>query len=440
MARLLVVDDDPQILELVAQVLQFAGHDVLKARDAREAPALAAHDIDAVVLDVMLPGGTSGLQLLGELRDNPGTEHLPVLLLSGRSDDVDRVAGLRAGADDYLGKPFSTDELVLRVERLLGRRGNPVRSLDTDRKYFGRYEVRDELGHGSLGTVYRGWDPRLERQVALKTLRIDPLTSDTRRAEMLDRLRQEAITVAKFNHSNIVAVYDMGDTTDSAYMAMELIDGRSLSQVLTHVNRLPIEHAVPLAAGIARGLAVAHTNEVIHRDIKPGNVMLGFDSSIKVTDFGLASVMSAMTEESALFGTPGYVPPEALDEKPFTSAGDMFSFGVTFFEVLAGVHPLAGASLRDTIINTMEGNIRPLGAYVANLPSAIETVITELLAVDPTLRPTAAMTVGRLITEIDAHGWQWDPEIVATARDETASAGAPSGHVPKLRTIEERRW
>jgi len=191
-----------------------------------------------------------------------------------------------------------------------------------------------------MGTVFRGWDPRLERAVALKTIRFDVAMVESRRQELLERLRHEAVTVAQFNHPNIVAVYDMGNTGSSAFIAMELVEGISLARYLVQSGRPSPDQFVPLAAGMARGLAAAHARGVIHRDVKPNNVLLGRDGGIKMSDFGVAAVISrAGADANRLYGTPGYVPPEALREEPYTQAGDLFGLGATLYQTLAGRQP-----------------------------------------------------------------------------------------------------
>ncbi len=416
MAKLLVSDDEPQVLELVTLVLEAEGHDVIATSDPREVCALAQMGVDAIVLDVNMP--VSGFEVLGELRRDPATAELPILFLSGLADGSHRARGLREGADDYMVKPFEPSELVIRIERLLEWRaerlarrapaeepeaGNGVRR-------FGRYEVLEVIGQGSMGTVYRGRDPRLERPVALKTIRLEAVATESQRQEMLDRLQHEAITVARFSHPNIIAIYDMGDVRDSAFIAMELVDGVSLRDHLLGHGPLAAEQLIPLASAVAQGLAIAHAQEVIHRDVKPGNILLGRDGGIKVSDFGLAFVVSAMKEDSTeISGTPGYVPPEVMNQQPYTEPGDLFGLGASLYEGLTGVHPLAGETLRDTILNTIHGNIRPLRERLPNVLPELEELVRALLSLDPHKRPTAAEAADRLEGLAAARRWRWRP-------------------------------
>lgn len=401
MARILVSDDDPHVLRLVSLCLEHAGHDVVLTQDPCEVTALARGSaFDAIILDVMMTP-LSGFDVLGELRRDPATAAVPILFLSGRAEGSDRARGLREGADDYLTKPFEPEELELRVERLVawrGRAGTPAAVARPEAgppaRYLGRYEVREVIGQGTMGTVYRGWDPRLRRAVALKTIRLDSIATESRRREMLERLHNEAVTVALFNHPHIVAVYDMGDAESSAFIAMELVEGLSLARLLGRTGRLPAAQLIPLALAVARALAAAHERHVIHRDVKPGNVLLGRDGAIKVTDFGVAYIFSRISDESQqLYGTPGYVPPEALRQEPYTEAGDLFGLGVMLYEAASGVHPMAGANLRETIDRTLAGEVEPLAERQEGLPAELADLAMALLAAAPSRRPAAADVV-----------------------------------------------
>lgn len=416
MARILVSDDDPQVLRLVSLCLEHAGYDVLRTSDPHEVAELAsAHEVDAIVLDVMMPG-KDGFEVLSELRGNAVTAGIPILFLSGRATGEDRVRGLREGADDFLAKPFEPEELELRIERLVawGSRSGTTRmdeSLELDGsvvRTMDRYEVREVLGQGTMGTVFRGWDPRLKRAVALKTIRLDLIVTESQRHDRLDRLKNEAVTVARFNHPNIVGVYDMGDLEDTAFIAMELVEGISLSRLIKNADRLPVEKVVPLALGVVKGLAAAHERNVIHRDVKPQNVLLGLDGAIKVTDFGVAHIVAKTPDKvHQIYGTPGYVPPESLRNEPYTAAGDLFGFGVTIYEALAGEHPLVGGNIRVTIQNTLSGEIRDLADLCPDLPAELAPLVMRSVSNEPADRPTARQATDLLTALASRNGWSW---------------------------------
>ncbi len=416
MANLLVSDDDPHVLDLVTLVLEDAGHKVIATGDAGAVCLLAAQPgIDAIILDVNMP--KSGFEILGELRDHPVTSELPILFLSGLGGREDRARGLVEGADDYMVKPFEPEELVLRVERMLSFRLRDRPDEETaggdGKQRFGRYEVLDVIGQGSMGTVYRGLDPRLERRVALKTIRLEAVRTEEQRREMLERLRNEAITIARLSHPNIIVVYDMGGTERSAFIAMELIEGPSLGDVLRRQGPLTAERVIPMAAAVASGLALAHEREIIHRDVKPGNVLLGHDGAIKVSDFGLAFALSSFADDdSGVTGTPGYVPREVLSGQPYSAAGDLFGLGATLYETLTGKHPLTGVTLRETIMNTLRGDIRPLHEIAPETPEELADAVSALLTSDPGKRPVAAVLAERFGRMAAERGLRWSADAL----------------------------
>lgn len=452
LANLLVSDDEPQVLEFIRRVLTDAGHSVVATTDPGQVQALASRTgeaIDAVVLDVNMP--ISGFEVLNRLRGDVATSDLPILFLSGLGSSRDRVRGLQEGADDYMVKPFEPDELLFRIERLLEQRERtgavdvPVVASDISaadirdkvsgedvsfqegRLRFGRYEVLEVIGQGSMGTVYRGHDPRLERPVALKTIRLEALSSDTQRLEMLDRLRHEAVTIARCAHPNIISVFDMGGVEYSAFIAMEMVDGISLRDLIKREGPLGTDRALPVALYIARGLEAAHGREVIHRDVKPGNVLLGFGGEIKVSDFGLAFVVSAMsTDSTEISGTPGYVPPEVMHQKPYSEAGDVFGFGATLYEALTATHPLAGATLRDTIMNTLRGTVRSLHELAPEVPDDLAALVMVMLSTEPEDRPTMSEVVSTLEEMVRARDLRWDPAWLPRPNSSPQTPSLPS--------------
>ncbi len=454
MAKILVADDDSQILRLVGLFLEQTGHDVILVQDPCEVSRMARESTcDAIVLDVQMEP-ISGFEVLQELRQDPSTAAMPILFLSGRAGGEDRVRGLREGADDYLTKPFELEELKLRIERLitLPRRAAPEPGSRGDRqhgdrqhgdrqhgdrqhgdrqhgdqmhgdpkhggaRHMGRYEVGEVIGQGTMGTVYRGWDPRLERPVALKTIRLENVIGGRERSEMLERLRREAVTVARFNHPNIVTVYDMwnvdgGDLAGNAFIAMEYVEGVSLSRYLERHGAMTAAKLIPVALGVARALEAAHERQVVHRDVKPGNVLLGRDGSVKVTDFGVAYLLSAVAEDDPaahLSGTPGYVPPESLRQEPYTAAGDLFGLGATLYEAAEGRHPLGEGNLRRLMERTIAGDFLSLEEVRRDLPRPFSRLVMRLLDLDPARRPDAAHTVALLEKWMAESDFRWGP-------------------------------
>ncbi len=399
MGTILVVDDDPTILVVIQASLIGAGHQVMAFDDPEQAlAAIGRHRFDAAVLDVVMPG-QSGYELLGELRSSSWTKNLPVLFLSALDSAPERIRGLREGADDYLGKPFEPEELVLRVDRLVERAAATAQAAEVaesgggdGRTRLGRYEVLDLIGEGSMGTVFRGWDPKLQRVVALKTVKLDlDRHGSHSRADLVSRLLREAVMGARFSHPNIVAVFDVGDVPPSAFIAMEFVEGPSLERLLLYHERLSVQQVVHLGLQVARALAVAHDGELVHHDVKPGNVMLGPDGVVKVTDFGLANWISEMVENSGrVFGTPGFLAPEALRGEGYQKASDLFGLGAILYRCLTGLQAFPGRTIAGIVAHTLGGVVTPPSELAPHVPPELDRLILQLLARQPAERPASA--------------------------------------------------
>lgn len=437
MSKILVVDDNTDILMLLRVTFEDAGHEVVSTRDPFEALRLAG-DVspDAVVLDIMMPG-LSGWDVLRQFRESERHATLPVVLLTALSDVNDRVRGLRGGADDYQIKPFEPQEILARVEGIISRRdltatgaAAPIENepsleeslaelecriaarRDVAGLHLDRYEVRALLGRGAMGTVLRVWDPKLERAVALKTIRLSAKgAARDSRERQVSRLLKEAVTNARINHPNIVTVYDVVHQGNAAFIAMELVRGESLESHLEQRGKIGCGRMIPLAAAVARALAAAHQQEIVHRDVKPANVLLGADGPIKVTDFGISEFFSRTSPDNSIFGTPGYLSPESLTGGVTTAASDLFSLGATLYECLAGLNPFVDRNWRRTLNNTLMKEPRPLEEFLPDLPREAAFMVGRLLEKKPSRRPDSATAVADLFEELAASNeLQWVPE------------------------------
>jgi len=282
--------------------------------------------------------------------------------------------------------------------------------------FLDRFEVKEVLGEGAMGTVFRGWDPRLQRPVALKTVRLASKGQlKDRREELFTRLQQEAVLGARLQHENIVAVYDLVRDGDVGFLAMEFVEGVTLARYLwLEGGILPAWEVVQIGAAVAQGLAAAHANGIVHHDIKPANVLLGRDGSIKLADFGIGrffnSVVSA--ESESLFGTPGYLPPETLRGKGYGPRSDLFALGSVLHESITGELPFEGESVRQLIVSTLAGHKgRREGAW-DDVPADLQPLLSSLLDPDPDQRPTSAQLVAETLRDLD-HYWiyAWAPSF-----------------------------
>ncbi len=353
-------------------------------------------------------------------------------IAGGYSSIVRPVRGILAAQRELDGKPAGNEESGNELEQLkvsLDQLRVKVKDkTELGRVFLGRYQVLEILGEGAMGTVFRGLDPKLQRAVALKTIHLDRARGE-KRGKLVTTLLREAVAAARFSHSNIVAIYDIEDSADVAYVAMELIEGRGLEEMLWERGRLPPSSAVPIAAAVARALSAAHDLGMVHRDIKPANVLLGFDGAIKVTDFGIAGYLGEMKAGSgSIFGTPGYVPPEAIQGQGYDARSDLFSLGVVLYQMLTGVHPFQGNGVREILLTTLTREPRPVSALSDEVSEELQELVGRLLAKKPDYRPAVGEVLRSLEEMTVREGWQWsyvagaEPPPIAVPSEPTIAA------------------
>jgi serine/threonine-protein kinase len=250
---------------------------------------------------------------------------------------------------------------------------------------LGRYRILGELGRGAMGTVYRAHDPLIEREVAVKTLHPD-LPPEVI-VEVRERFLREAKSAGRLNHPNIVTIFDVGEHDGVAYMAMELLEGRSLQQILGESARLSFQAVADLVAQIADALDRAQQLGIVHRDVKPANVVVSVSGHAKLTDFGVAFVpASTMTQTGTMIGSPRYMSPEQVLGLPIDPRSDIFSLGVVLYEMLAGRAPFVRAedSTIFPLINRIAAEPHPPVTQVdPSIPAAFEVILSKALAKKP---------------------------------------------------------
>ncbi|MFC7403936.1 serine/threonine-protein kinase [Georgenia alba] len=248
-----------------------------------------------------------------------------------------------------------------------------------------RYELTDRIAVGGMGEVWRALDRRLGRTVAVKVLRPELVGDD----QFLARLRTEARNTAGLQHPNLAMLFDHGEGDGSGYLVMELVSGETLAARLARQGRLSAAELVPILVQACHGLHAAHTAGVVHRDVKPANVMITPDGSVKLTDFGisLAANQPPMTSTGMVMGTAQYLPPEQATGKPATAAGDIYALGVLAHECLVGERPFTGSTQVDVAFAHINTPVPPLPASV---PPAVVGVVRRMLAKDPSDRPASA--------------------------------------------------
>jgi serine/threonine-protein kinase len=251
---------------------------------------------------------------------------------------------------------------------------------------IGRYRILGELGRGAMGIVYKAEDPNLDRTVALKTIVLEADAEG--RKEYEKRFFLEAKAAGKLNHPNIVTVYDFGEEESMAYLAMELVEGTDLRLRLKDGAALSPVDAVDIAQQVAEGLGYAHERGIVHRDIKPGNIMLQPRGQAKIMDFGLARMRVAdhKTSTGMVLGTPKYMSPEQVAGQPVDQRSDVFSLGIVLYEMLTGVRLFAGADTPQIMHNVVHVEHEPPSRIKPELPSMLDFVVARALKKDPAVR------------------------------------------------------
>jgi serine/threonine protein kinase len=280
--------------------------------------------------------------------------------------------------------------------------------------HLGRYRVLRELGRGAMGVVYLAEDESLQRQVAVKTLL---LPDDPRDRQQLEaRFRQEAKAAAGLNHPGIITIHDLGREGDWLYIAMELLQGAELRDRLAQ-GALPLDEALDIAGQVAAALAVAHARGIVHRDIKPGNIMLVGQGQAKIMDFGIARMQSSevRTQSGTMMGSPKYMSPEQVGGHPVDHRSDIFSLGSMLYEMVAGVPAFSGENLGHLLNAILHGAPQPASRFRAGVPTVLELVIARAMQKNPQARYQDAAEMARDLAQCR----------ITLARTKGAAAPAP---------------
>jgi CHASE2 domain-containing sensor protein len=257
-----------------------------------------------------------------------------------------------------------------------------------EKPMLGRYQVEKELGKGAMGIVYLGKDPKIGRVVAIKTMALSQEFDPDELKDVKERFFREAETAGRLTHPNIVTIYDAGEEHDLAYIAMEFLKGKDLTPYIKPESLLPMPKVLSIFARVSEALAYAHKNSVVHRDVKPANIMYELESdTVKVTDFGIARITdSSKTKTGMVLGTPSYMSPEQLSGQKIEGRSDLFSLGVALYQMICGKLPFQGdsmAQLMFKIANEAHADIR---THNSKLPACVAAIVNKALAKDPAQR------------------------------------------------------
>jgi serine/threonine-protein kinase len=262
----------------------------------------------------------------------------------------------------------------------------------------GRYDIIEELGKGSMGQVYKALDPKINRLLAIKTIRFSDEFEEDLIEEIKERFFREAEIAGQLSHPSIVTIYDVGEDRDLTYMAMEFLEGENLERYIFKENLLPFTKILNVIAEVAEALDFAHRSDVIHRDIKPANIMLLKSGGVKVTDFGIAkAISSSRTKTGVILGTPNYMSPEQIMGQKMDLRSDIFSLGVLFFQLLTGELPFHGENLSSLLYQITQVRHPSVRSYNPKIPRVCEQILDKALAKDPKDRFSNAEEMERII-------------------------------------------
>ena len=255
-------------------------------------------------------------------------------------------------------------------------------------KQIGRYRIVSELGRGAMGVVYRAHDPQIDREIALKTIRLATHADPSEIEGMRDRLIREAQSAGRLSHPGIVTIFDAGEQDGLAYVAMELVEGRSLADILARPEPpdRKLEFLAKLLTQAGSALDYASANGVIHRDVKPANIMVS-EQTVKLLDFGVARIASGQaTRAGTVFGTPNYMSPEQVQGRKVDGRADQFSLGVIAYEFLCGVKPFEAPAIPATLYKIVHEDPEPLSAFLTDIPESLERAVLRALQKSPSDR------------------------------------------------------
>jgi serine/threonine protein kinase/CheY-like chemotaxis protein/Tfp pilus assembly protein PilF len=356
MKKILVVEDDLALLETLKSFLEAENFEVVSSRDGEEGFRLACREkIDLILLDYGLPS-LNGLEICKRLRTKGIIT--PIIMLTGeKKEEVDKVLGLELGADDYLAKPFGTKELLARIKAVLRRTKpdaevveeayhktrtlqTPISQLSRGTTLASRYEVIEELGSGGMGKVYRVLDKKIEEEVALKLLNPEIGVDE----KTIERFRNELKFARKISQRNVCRMYDLSEERGTHFITMEYVPGEDLKSTIRRMGQLSIGKAIFIAKQVCDGLSEAHHLGVVHRDLKPQNIMIDKKGNARIMDFGIARSLEVkgLTETGMMIGTPEYMSPEQAEGEDVDLRSDIYSLGIILYEMVTGGVPFEG--------------------------------------------------------------------------------------------------
>src|SRR5688572_23786690 len=345
--------------------------------------------------------------------------------------DVDRLLRAHEQSDGFL----DTSAAAVAAPLLAAERSAGTDGVTAVPDHIGPYRVEREIGRGGMGVVYLAErdDPTFRQRVALKVVRAG--TPDAGQAPVA-RFLAERQLLASLEHPHIARLFDGGVTTDGLpYYTMAYCEGGSLAERLRSHGALPVDDALRIVRQLATALGAAHARGVVHRDVKPGNVLFDGDGSVRLTDFGIAKLVGDdITRTGGVLGTAAYLSPEQVTGETVNHRADLWALGVTLYEMLAGRRPFDGSTYAVVLHRIMSTTPEPLRACVPGIDPALDALVVRLLQKDPSLRPATADEVVRALDEI-ARGVPTGFSRAEVARAAPPSTSRPPARLPRSRVL-----
>ncbi len=383
----LVVDDDRLTSRYVEMLLNQSGYrSVVTHEPGQVLPLIDRHNPCLVLLDINMPGA-DGLKILEQIRERYST---PVVMLTGVDKSDWAVRALRLGASDYVTKPIEDRRLLAAVKEAVRNSIQPAGGA------IGQYQLEEELGRGGMAVVYRARDVVLDRAVALKV----PLPMFANCPEFERQFLVEARAAARLSHPGLVTIYEAGRFQAHLFLAMELLEGKTMAQLQESGYRFTIREALRTSIHLGETLRAVHATGLVHQDVKPANIMIQLNSRTKLLDFGLVRSMQAIGDANGFYtaGTPGYASPETYRGTTVDGRSDLYSLGVVLYEMLANDYAFEG----NVMLNSIEGRLKRPVAEIPGAPRRLLALVEQMLHVEPEHRPASLDEALRILREIRA--------------------------------------
>jgi eukaryotic-like serine/threonine-protein kinase len=400
--RIAIVEDDPHLRQLVGLALSRRGYEVVSFTNGQDALDLISQGgYDLVLSDVKMPR-LDGIGLVEGLRRQWSKTELPIILSSVLDEEDDILRGYEAGANEYMVKPFRPSVLQAKVAQLLHerptRRGAPTvattRPSASDKlpMRFDAYTLTKKLGEGGMGSVFEARRDSDQKVVALKLLNREVTEDRTQ----LARYFREIATLTWVESPHVVRIVDAGFAQGRYYLCMELVPGKTALALLREQGQFTIREALRVGVDIAKAVDALQAKGLVHRDIKPGNIVITPEKRAVLIDFGLAKreKEEPLTSTSEILGTAEYMAPEVVKGQVPDAVSDLYAIGCTLYELLSGERPTPGATPSEVFNNLLSGWVAtPVTELRPDLPYDVGRIVTDLLEPDPACRPQEPATV-----------------------------------------------